>query len=207
MFDILRSEYQFRCPNDPSEWASVPVSKIRVVRRFRGATSPAVFRVTFDCPCGDEHETLVPHDRLDLDPIGVDSPTPVLNLATGTREPLGRELGMLAQDMLKQGHWPWEFWCHPESQRRPGFPSSLRVVAPVDHSTDDEVPVGVVVRCNSCHRLSVNFVSRRHLDVPYFSDPQIRYVRRLFGDDVLSESESLRQRLTNDWLDGLGITA
>ncbi|MCW2925956.1 MAG: hypothetical protein JWM98_3360, partial [Thermoleophilia bacterium] len=44
MFDKLLNRYSLRCP-ETGHSAWIPVSSFRVVRRLRGATAPAVFRV------------------------------------------------------------------------------------------------------------------------------------------------------------------
>ena len=203
MFDQLRNMYSLRCPErDETEW--VPVSSFRVIRRLRGATAPAVFRVVFDCSCGLRHESLVSHDRLDWDPLGTDSVETFTNLLTGRRELLGTELVDRATDHLRRGTWPWTFWCHPERSMRPGFPSSLRFVTPEhDHGTDR---VGVLVRCFTCERHTVNIVTRDHLDVPWHNDEHIAFVAQLFDGEQLEPEEAFRHQLWDgparaEWLD------
>lgn len=203
MFDPLRNCYALRCP-ELDDSVPVPVSAFRVIRRLRGATSPAVFRVEFDCECGERHETLVAHDRLDWEPLGTDAPDTYTNLLTGRRELLATELIEHASLMLRRGSWPWTFWCHPESSLRPGFPSSLRFVTPEhDHGTQR---VGVLVRCFSCERHTVNIVSREHLDVPWHNDDRISWIPQVFDGDDLDPEERFRHQLWNDgsrtrWLD------
>lgn len=203
MYDQLRNRYSLRCPEqDVLEW--IPVSAFRTIRRLRGATSPAVFRVQFDCACGGRHESLVSHDRLDWAPLGTDSAETFTNLVTGRRELLATELVEHATDQLRRGHWPWAFWCHPESAMRPGFPSSLRFVTPEHGHGDDRV--GVLVRCFSCARHTVNIVSRDHLDVPWHNDPAVAYVAQMFDGDRLAPEERFRHQLWDgparlEWLD------
>ena len=206
MVDQLRNMYQLRCPElDGTTW--VPVSAFRVVRRLRGATSPAVFRVEFDCSCGNRHETLVAHDRLDWSPLGTDSHETYTNLLTGRRELVATELLDQATVQLRRGNWPWTFWCHPESTMRAGFPSSLRFVTPEhDHGNDR---VGVLVRCFSCERHTVNIVSRDHLDVPWHNDAKIAFVAQLFDGDRLAPEERFRHQLwdgpaRSQWLSDAG---
>lgn len=203
MFDQLRNQYSLRCPTrDERAWVSV--SAFRRIRRLRGATSPAVFRVEFDCACGDVHQTLVSHDRLDWAPLGTDSTETFTNLLTGRRELVATELVEQATDHIRRGRWPWTFWCHPESALRPGFPSSLRFVTPEhDHGADR---VGVLVRCFSCARHTVNIVSCDHLDVPWHNDPHIAYVAQVFDGDQLAPEERFRHQLWDgltraEWLD------
>jgi hypothetical protein len=203
VYDQLRNRYSLRCPElEHATW--VPVSAFRTIRRLRGATSPAIFRVQFDCECGGRHETLVAHDRLDWEPLGTDTAETYVNLVTGRRELLATELTELASERLRRGSWPWTFWCHPESTMRPGFPSSLRFVTPEhDHGTDR---VGVLVRCFSCERHTVNIVSRTHLDVPWHNDPAIGFVAQVFDGDALQPEERFRHQLWDgpartEWLD------
>ncbi len=206
MFDPLRNRYALTCPaRDARVW--VPVSSFRVVRRLRGAEAPAVFRLMFDCECGDRHEALLSHDRLDWEPLGSESTETFTNLLTGRRELVATELGEQAADRLRQGTWPWTFWCHPESSLRPGFPSSLRFITP-EHSHGDH-RVGVLVRCFSCARHTVNIVSRSHLDVPWHNDPAISYVPQVFDRDRIEPEERFRHQLWDGpmqhrWLDEAG---
>lgn len=197
MFDVLRNQYRLRCATtDDAAW--IAISSFRSIKRLRGATSPAVFRVEFDCTCGERHESLITHDRLDWEPLGTEVTATFTNLLTGSRELLAHELSAVAAAQLKQGKWPWTFWCHPESAPRPGFPSSLRIVAPIDETarrtSEDEV-LGVLVRCFSCARMTVNLVSRRHLDVPYYNDRRIHYVDSLVADEQMTGEEAFRHEL------------
>jgi hypothetical protein len=180
------------------------VSAFRTIRRLRGASSPAVFRVQFDCSCGDRHESLVAHDALDWEPLGTDSLETFTNLLTGRRELLATELVEQATDQLRRGNWPWSFWCHPESAMRPGFPSSLRFVTPEHDHGDDRV--GVLVRCFTCERHTVNIVSREHLDVPWHNDRAIGFVAQVFDGDRIAPEERFRHQLWGgparlEWLD------
>ncbi|MCW2925026.1 MAG: hypothetical protein JWM98_2430, partial [Thermoleophilia bacterium] len=188
----LLNRYSLRCP-ETGHSAWIPVSSFRVVRRLRGATAPAVFRVEFDCACGSRHETLVSHDRLDWEPLGTDSTETFTNLVTGRRELLATELLEQATERMRRGSWPWTFWCHPESAKRPGFPSSLRFVTPEHGHGDDRV--GVLVRCFTCERHTVNIVSRDHLDVPWHNDPHIAYVAQVFDRDRIAPEERFRHQL------------
>ena len=57
---------------------------------------------------------------------------------------------------------------------RPGYPSHLARLSP----GEDERMVGVAVRCSCCGGLSINLVSRRHLDEPFYHDRVLRFVDR-----------------------------
>ena len=186
----------------------VSISSFRLVKRLRGAERPSVYRVQFDCDhCGGRHESLVTHDRLDWEPLGTDSTATFTNLLTGTRELAGREMAELAGSMIRQGTWPWTFWCHPESALRPGFPSSLRMVAPTHGHDGSADRVGALVRCFTCQRLSVNLVSRAHLDVPYYNDERIAVVEQIFDRDQLSTEEAFRHQLSSGLLRAQWLTA
>lgn len=192
MFDPIRNRYALSCPNG-DERVLVPVSSFRVIRRLRGAAHPAVFRVEYDCPCGDRHEALVAHDQLDWEPLGTDSAETFTDLLTGRRELLATELVEHATSQLRRGAWPWTFWCHPEGAVRPGFPSALRFITP-EHGYDGE-RVGTLVRCATCARHTVNFVTRDHLDVPWHNDDHIAYVAAVFDGEELTAEERFRQQL------------
>lgn len=206
MYDALRNQYRLRCSAlEDHVW--VAISSFRTIRRLRGAASPPVYRVEYDCPCGSRHESLVTHDRLDYEPIVGDSTQTFTNLLTGTRELVGAELGELAAGLIKQGRWPWTFWCHPESAARPGFPSSLRLIS-AEHDHGDE-RLGVLVRCFSCSRLTVNLVTRQHLDVPFYNDRRISFIPQVFAGQRLSAEEHFRHQLElggyrNEWLPEAG---
>lgn len=203
MYDSLLNRYRFSCPNT-DEHAWVSVSGFRAVRRLRGAAAPAVFRVNYTCTCGDLHESLITHDTLDYEPLGTDTSATFLNLLTGSRELLAPEMGDMAGTMIRQGKWPWTFYCYPESATRPAFPSSLRMVSPVEDTGHERH--GVLFRCYSCERLTINLVSRQHLDVPFFNDPVLHYVDRVVGKDHVSTEEAFRHQLDSghyrpEWLD------
>jgi hypothetical protein len=206
MFDAIRNRYALTCPVQEGQvW--VGVSGFRRVRRLRGASAPAIFRVEFDCECGGRHETLVPHDRLDWDPLGSEGSATFTNLLTGRRELVATEFTHQAESHLRRGAWPWMFWCHPESAMRPGFPSSLRFVTP-EHDRGDE-RVGVLVRCFQCARHTVNIVSHDHLDVPWHADPAIEFVAQVFDTDRVTAEERFRHQLWDgpsrvEWLPEAG---
>lgn len=191
MFDVIRNQYRLSCPHEDGHvWVSI--SNFRSIKRLRGAHAPAVFRVLYDCTCGDRHESLVTHDALDWRPLATESTSTFTNLLTGSRELLSHEMAEIARMHIRQGRWPWTFYCHPESALRPGFPSALRMVTPHDGGEDQ---LGVLVRCFTCARLSVNLVSRTHLDVPFHNDRVIHYVPRILGSDQVTTEEAFRHQL------------
>ncbi len=166
----------------------VPLSAFRSIEQLPGAAHPAVFRVRFDCGCGSEHDGLLTHDELDLAPLGLHAGE-FLNLLTAQLDPVGAELGELAAVHIKRGEWPWSFFCYPEEQARPVFPSSFALLSATDG------PVGLAVRCPSCHRLSLNLVSHPHVDVPFHNDREIGVVEHMFAEDALSMLSEFRTEL------------
>jgi hypothetical protein len=166
----------------------VLLSAFRSIEQLPGATHPAVFRVRFDCPCGEEHDGLVPHDDLDWAPLGLEAGE-FLNLMTARLEPAGSELGELAAARIRSGEWPWSFFCYPEDQPRPVFPSSFALL------TATEGTVGLAVRCPSCSRLSLNLVSQPHVDVPFHNDREVGVVEHMFAEDALATLDEFHAEL------------
>jgi hypothetical protein len=186
MYDALTSRYAFACPVKGE--THVPLSAFRLIEQLPGAAHPAVFRVRFDCDCGDEHDGLLTHDDLDWAPLGLGAGA-FLNLMTCRLEPLAGELGELAAGRIRAGEWPWSFFCFPEEQPRPVFPSAFTLLAAADTT------VGLAVRCPSCRRLSLNLVSRAHVDLPFHNDREIGVVEHLFVEDAIATLEEFRAEL------------
>src|SRR5439155_7325067 len=127
MYDVLTSRYTFACPARGE--VRVQLSAFRRLERLPGAAHPAVYRVAFECACGDEHLGLVAHDELDWTPLGLGEGT-FLNLMTSALENLSSELADVTARHIQQGRWPWSFFCYPERRPRPVFPSSFFLLAP-----------------------------------------------------------------------------
>jgi predicted RNA-binding Zn-ribbon protein involved in translation (DUF1610 family) len=178
MYDTLTTSYTFSCPVHGE--AHVRLSRFRRLQELPGAHSPAVYAVEFDCGCGDAHPGLVSHVDLDWTPLGLEESTPFLNLMTSRMEETATELSELAAARIKAGEWPWSFFCWPEERPRPVFPSAFRLLAPA--LSGDQL--GVAVRCPACGKVSVNLVSRSHIDVPFVNDREVGVVQHLFTDDV-----------------------
>jgi hypothetical protein len=186
MYDPLTSRYVFACPRRGE--THVPLSAFRCIEQLPGAAHPAVFRVRFDCDCGDEHDGLVTHEDLDWAPLGLGAGE-FLNLMTARLEPAGSELGELAAVRIRSGEWPWSFFCYPEERPRPVFPSSFTLLTAADGT------VGLAVRCPSCRRLSLNLVSQPHVDLPFHNDREIGVVEHLFAEDSLATLDEFRAEL------------
>jgi hypothetical protein len=186
MYDPLTGRYAFACPVRGE--TQVPLSAFVSIEELPGAAHPALFRVRFSCSCGSEHDGLVTHEDLDWSPLGLQAGE-FFNLMTARIDPVGAELGELAAVHIKRGEWPWSFFCYPEEQARPVFPSSFALLAATDG------PVGLAVRCPSCRRLSLNLVSHPHVDVPFHNDREIGVVEHVFGADAPTTLDEFRSEL------------
>lgn len=186
MYDGLTGRYTFSCPAEGE--VRVRLSAFRELERLPGAAHPAVYQVSFACPCGSTHYGLIAHDELDWSPLGIVTAR-FFNLMTSRLELIGDELAQEAAQRIRMGEWPWTFFCYPEDSPRPVFPSAFRVLAPAN----DELCL--VVRCPSCQRTSVNLVSNEHVDVPFYSDRQVVVVEHIFEEDRASTLESFRMEL------------
>jgi hypothetical protein len=186
MYDPLTSRYAFSCPTRGE--THVLLSAFRSIEELPGAAHPAVFRVRFDCSCGEEHDGLVTHEDLDWAPLGLGAGE-FLNLMTARLESAGSELGELAAKRIRSGEWPWSFFCYPEERPRPVFPSSFTLL------TAAEGTVGLAVRCPSCRRLSLNLVSQPHVDLPFHNDREIGVVEHMFAEDALATIEEFQAEL------------
>jgi hypothetical protein len=186
MYDALTGRFTFPCPARGE--ARVSLSAFRQLERLPGAAHPAVFHVLFACACGEEHEGLVTDDDLDWAPLGLGAGR-FYNLMTARLDPLADELSEHAAERIREGEWPWSFFCYPEDRPRPVFPSSFFLLAP------GEGCVGLAVRCPACRRASVNLVSQEHVDVPFHNDPEVGVVEHVFPDDIAATLASFRDEL------------
>ncbi len=186
MYDVLRSRYTFGCPTRGE--TSVALSAFRRLVRLPGASHPAVYRVAFECGCGDQHVGLVADDDLDWAPLGLAGGS-FLNLMTSTFDGIADELADVSVRRIQAGEWPWSFFCYPEERPRPVFPSSFSLLAP------GGAAIGLAVRCPVCSRVSVNLVSSAHVDLPFHNDRQVGVVAHVFQEDVLPALEAFRSEL------------
>jgi len=192
VYDGLSGRYTFRCP--AAGEARVRLSRFRSLERLAGPSHPAVYRVRFACPCGEEHEGLVSHDELDWAPLGA-SADAFLNLMTGRLEPAADELLALAATRIGAGEWPWSFFCYPEGRPRPVFPSAFRLLAAAEER------VGVAVRCPGCGGTSVNVVTQRHVDEPFFNDLHVGVVEHVCRADADALVDAFRAELDSGSFD------
>jgi len=192
MYDGLTGRYTFSCPAKGE--VRVPLSGFRLLERLPGATHPAVYKITFACACGADHEGLVTHDDLDWAPLaGAD--TAFLNLMTSRLEPVSDDFLGEAARRIQSGAWPWSFFCYPEERPRPVFPSAFRLLSPGGEE------VGVAVECPACAGTSVNLVSRPHVDVPFYNDRQVGVVEHVFPHDRERALAAFREELFSSTFD------
>jgi hypothetical protein len=194
MYDALTTRYTFACPARGE--TAVPLSSFRRLERLEGTGHPVVYRVDFDCPCGEQHPGLVAHDDLDWAPLGLEAGR-FLNLLTTRIEEVGLELGDAACRRIEAGEWPWSFFCYPEGRPRPVFPSSFFLLAPGGR----EERLGLAVRCPACARTSLNLVSHEHVDLPFHNDPEIGVVEHVFTEDAGALVEEFRAELYSGGFD------
>jgi hypothetical protein len=192
MYDGLTGLYTFACPVRGE--VRLPLSAFRVIDRLPGAAHPAVYKITFSCDCGDEHEGLVAHDDLDWAPLaGAD--VWFVNMMTSKLESVTGDLLELAATQIRAGEWPWSFFCYPEERARPVFPSSFRALGA------GEDRIGLAVECPSCARTSVNLVTHRHIDVPFYNDRKVDVVEHIFSGDRETTLEAFRLELDSGRFD------
>ena len=106
------------------------------------------------------------HDDLDWAPLGTATTVTFRNLMTSHDDSLAAELTGVAAARIGAGEWPWSFYCFVEGRPRPVTPSAFAVIAPGGRS------LGVAVRCPVVRVVSVNLVTREHVDLPFWNDGQ-----------------------------------
>jgi len=185
--DALTGTFRLPCPRPGT--ARVRLSAFRQIERLGGAAHPAVYRVTFQCGCGDEHVALLGHGALDWGPLGLDDDTAFVNLMTSRRDDVSSEFAALTTTRIDRGEWPWSFFCYPEAAPRPVTPSSFLLLVPC------ATTLGVAVRCPVCGSTSINLVTRPHVDVPFHSDASVGVVAHVFPDDALRTIDEFRAEL------------
>jgi hypothetical protein len=194
--DALTGTFRLPCPTHGV--ARVRLSAFRQIDRLAGPAHPAVYRVAFECACGDEHVALVGQDALDRAPLGLDDETGFVNLMTSRRDDVASELAALASAHIGRGEWPWSFFCYPEAASRPVTPSSFRLLTPCAadvHRGPYAETVGVAIHCPVCDSTSINLVTRPHVDVPFHSDATIGVVNHVFEHDALRTIDEFRAAL------------
>jgi hypothetical protein len=74
-------------------------------------------------------------------------------------------------------------------------PSALAVIAA------GEASVGVAVRCPACSAVSVNIVTREHVDIPFWNDARVGVVGHTFEAEALRTIEEFRAQLDSAQFD------
>ena len=195
MYDALTTTYRLSCPKHGQ--TVVRLSRFRRLEELPGAQNPSIYRIEFDCACGDHHIGLVSHSDLDWAPLGLDGSATFVNLMTSKHDVLARELADLAAQRIKAGEWPWRFFCWPEDRPQPVFPSAFRLLADSERGGR----VGVAVRCPVCGRVSVNLVTREHVDVPFHNDREIGVVAHHFAADTSTTLAAFQAELYSSAFD------
>ena len=192
MYDGLTGRYTFGCPATGE--ARVRLSRFRSLERLEGASHPAVFHIGFACPCGEEHAGLVSHDELDWAPLG-GAAAAFFNLMTRRLEPAVDDLLARAASEIGAGAWPWTFFCFPEGRPRPVFPSAFRALVPATGG------VGLAVCCPWCSGTSINLVSTRHVDEPFYNDSRVGVIEHVFDADRDALVDAFREELDSGAFD------
>jgi hypothetical protein len=193
MYDALTSTYALSCPLDRAR--RVPLSAFRTLERLPGPAHPAVYRVTYVCGCGGEHTGLVSHDELDWAPLGGSLAGTFHNFMTSHDDPVAHELVDTAATRIGAGEWPWSFFCFVEGRARPVTPSSFTLIAPGGPA------FGVAIRCPACGSVSVNVVSREHVDIPFWNDSAVGVVDHVFPQDALRAIDAFQDELCSSRFD------
>ena len=193
MYDPLTSTYSFSCPH--RQVARIRLSAFRTLERLPGAAHPAVYRVQFACGCGGDHPGLIAHDDLDWAHLGTTIDLTFRNLMTAHDDPIAAELTDLAVGRIGAGEWPWSFFCFLEGRPRPITPSAFTLIAPGGDA------LGVAVRCPACSSVSVNLVTREHLDIPFWNDSRVGVVGYVFERDAFRELSDFRAELASAHFD------
>jgi hypothetical protein len=189
VYDVLTTRYCFACPRHGE--TRVLLSRFRRVEQLPGTHHPAVYRIEFECGCGEEHPGLVTHDELDWAPLGLEEGAGFINLMTSRRDSLADELSDIAARRIRSGEWPWSFFCWPEERPRPVYPSAFRLLAESPRTGH----LGVAVRCPVCGRVSVNLVTHDHVDVPFHNDREVGVVGHAFEPGVSPSPAAFRAEL------------
>ncbi len=185
--DALTSTFRLACPRQGT--ARVLLSAFRRIERLPGTSHPAAYQVQFSCGCGEDHPALLSHALLDWAPLGLDTDGSFLNLMTSRHDDLAEELTSVVTSRISAGEWPWTFFCYPEDRARPVGPSSFTLLAAGGGS------VAMAVLCPFCGSVSINLVSRAHVDVPFANDVRVGVVAHVFPADALRTVEQFKAEL------------
>lgn len=185
--DALTGTFRLSCPRHGA--ARVLLSSFHCIARLPGATHPAVYRIEFDCTCGAEHPALLTEAELDWSPLGLSSEMTFLNLMTAREDGLAGELGAIVSARIKAGEWPWSFYCRREERARPVTPSAFALLAA------GGAAMALAIRCPWCDAVSINVVSRAHVDLPFVNDASVAVAPRVFAAGDLATLEAFHAAL------------
>ena len=187
MYDPLRTRYVLSCPTRGE--TAVTLSAFRRLERLPGAVHPAVFAITFSCPCGDEHPGLVAHDDLDWAPLGLGAGS-FVDLMTDRVRDAGEGSAKWPPDSSAPDSGRGASSATAEDRPQPVFPSSFTLLAPGSPGG----VVGVAVRRPHCEARSINLVSHAHIDLPFHNDAEVGVVEHVFEADAERAVEEFRPR-------------
>ena len=189
MYDPLTTTYGFACPH--GRRARVPLSAFRRLELLPGAAHPAVYQVVFGCACGEEHPGLVSHDDLDWAPLGAATAISFHNLMTSRADSLAGELTDLAALRIGAGEWPWSFFCLPEGRAAADDAVGARARGAGRRCVRNRGALPV------CSAVSVNLVTREHVDIPFWNDGRVGVVDHVFPADALRAVDEFRAALVS----------
>ena len=136
-----------------------------------------MFKITFACDCGGEHDGLVTHDELDWAPLAGSDST-FLNLMTARVESAARRAARPRRAADPVGRVAVELLLLPG-----GATAARHARPPSGSSRTAEDELGLAVECPTCAHTSVNVVSREHVDVPFYNDRRVGVVEHIFVRD------------------------
>ena len=186
MYDPLTSRYAFACPVRGE--THVLLSAFRSIEQLPGAAHPAVFRVRFDCGCGEEHDGLA-----DARGARLGAARAARGRVPQPHDRASRPRGRGARRARSRAHQAWGVAVELLLLSRGA--GRVRCSRPRSRCSRRRTgPVGLAVRCPSCRRLSLNLVSHSHVDVPFHNDREIGVVEHVFAEDALSDARRVPRR-------------
>ena len=82
------------------------------------------------------------------------------------------------------------------------FPSAFKLLAPAERGDR----VGLAVRCPVCGKVSVNLVSREHVDIPFVNDREVGVVEHVFAGDAAAVVDEFHEELYSTSFDARRLT-
>ena len=199
MYDALTTTYTFSCPMHGE--THVQLSRFRRLEQLPAPSIPRSTASSSPVAAASEHPALVTHDELDWAPLGLQDATPFVNLMTSRVEAVAFELGELAASGSKRGSGRGVSSAGRRSDRGRSFRRRSSCSRPRSATES-----GLAVRCPVCGKVSVNLVSRAHVDVPFVNDREVGVVRALFDDDAAATLEEFQAELWSASFDARRLT-